>query len=90
MRLDHRDIAEILAAEPLRTPVRDSIDAGKKYLIWTKVAGEMQLVTVTAKDRPYPRRLRNGGTAFYVDVWGYGIRKAVNVKKLRKIPGRTR
>jgi hypothetical protein len=48
----------------------------------------MQLVTVACKGEPYAVRLKNGKSAWYVDVYGYGIRKSVNIKKLREVARR--
>jgi hypothetical protein len=44
----------------------------------------MQLANVACKGEPYPVRLKNGGTAWYVDVYGWGVRESVNIKKLRE------
>lgn len=68
----------------LNTPAKTGIKAGSRFLLWAKVGGEMQLASVVCKGDPYPVQLGNGGTAWYVDVFGWGIRKAVNIKKLRE------
>jgi hypothetical protein len=67
----------------LKCPPRTGIFKGAKFLLWVKVGGEMQLASVACKGTPYPVGLRNGGTAWYVDVYGYGVRASVNVRKLR-------
>lgn len=68
----------------LKVPPKTGIKAGASFLLWTKVGGDMQLVSVMCKGEPYEKKLRNGGTAVYVDVYGYGVRCAVNIKKLRQ------
>jgi hypothetical protein len=73
-----------MTAPCLKVPARTGIFRGAKFLLWTKTGGEMQLANVACKGEPYPVRLKNGGTAWYVDVYGYGVRESVNIKKLRK------
>jgi hypothetical protein len=68
----------------LKRPAKTGIKAGCRYLLWCKIGGEMQLTSVMCKGAPYAVRLGNGGTATYVDVYGYGVRAAVNIKKLRE------
>lgn len=84
--LTANDIDAILNAEPLKAPVRAGIKAHSKYLLNVKVGGEMQLVSVVCKGAPYAKKLKNGGLAWYVDVYGWGVRRAVNIKKLREVP----
>lgn len=67
-------------------PDPTGIKAGDRYSLWVKTGGEMALVMVICRCAPYPVTLGNGGTALYVDVFGYGVRKSVNVKKLRARP----
>jgi hypothetical protein len=45
----------------------------------------MQLVQVVCKGEPYEHTLTNGKKALYVEVYGYAVRKAVNVKKLQEV-----
>lgn len=66
----------------LKVPEKTGIKAGARFLLWAKVGGDMQLVSVVCKGAPYEKKLKNGGTAFYVDVYGYGVRCSVNIKKL--------
>jgi hypothetical protein len=90
MLLSQQEIAEILDGEPLKVPAKTGIKVNDRYSIWAKVGGDMQLITVVCKTAPYRRKLRNGGTAWYVDVFGYGVRQSVNVKKLRELPAKGR
>ena len=46
----------------------------------------MQLTTVMCKGEPYKREMGAGRSAWYVDVFGYGVSQPVNIKKLRQIP----
>jgi hypothetical protein len=46
----------------------------------------MEPVTVVCRSKPYTRRFRDGRTAIYVDVFGWGVRESVNIKKLREMP----
>lgn len=86
MDLTERDLASILEAEPLKCPDRTGIKPGATFFLWVKIGGEMQLATVVCRGEAYPRTLQNGGIAWYVDVYGYGVRDSVNIKKLRSIP----
>ncbi len=79
--LTTRDLDEIVAAgTPLFCPDTTGIKKGDRFQLWAKVGGDMQLVTVQAKDIPY----RKGKSSIYIDVFGYGVRTSVNVKKLLK------
>jgi len=52
---------------------------GGRFLLWTKIGGEQHLATVMALSNPYPK----GKKSTYIDVFGVGVRKSVNVLKLR-------
>ncbi len=69
----------------LKIPAQTGIFRGAKFLLWVKTGGEMQLVNVACKGEPFQVLLGNGKSAWYVDVYGYGIRKSVNIKKLREV-----
>lgn len=84
--LSEHDMAAILSGVALKTPRKSGIKAGGRFLLRAKVGGKMQLRTVACKCAPYLKSLNNGGTAWYVDVFGYGVRLSVNVKKLRILP----
>jgi hypothetical protein len=86
IELSDHDMIAILSGDALKTPCRSGIKAGGRFLLRAKVGGEMQPRTVVCKCAPYRKSLKNGGTAWYVDVFSYGVRRSVNVKKLRIIP----
>jgi hypothetical protein len=65
----------------LEKPDKTGINAGSKFLLRVKRGGEMQLITVTCRGEPYTHAA-HGGTALYVDVFGWGYRGSVNIKKL--------
>lgn len=72
-----------LIGEPsdLFCPDWKGIKKGDKLLLWVKIGGEQVLSSVTVSREPY----RTGPKAIYCDVFGYGVRKSVNVKKLRRL-----
>jgi hypothetical protein len=86
IKLSDHDMDAILFGDALKTPCRSGIKAGGRFLLRVKVGGEMQPCTVVCKCAPYSKSLKNGGSAWYVDVFGYGVRQSVNIKKLRIIP----
>jgi len=80
--LSTQEFEDILTAEnELFCPDPAGIKKGDSFLYWAKVGGEQQLSNVRVTRGPYTK----GKTAQYVDVFGYGIRKAVNVKKLLRL-----
>jgi hypothetical protein len=86
IELSDHDMASILSGDALNTPCRSGIKAGGRFMLRAKVGGKMQLRTVVSKCAPYRKSIKNGGTAWYVDVFGYGVRRSVNIKKLRISP----
>lgn len=80
--LTQAEIEEIISnPSPLFCPDWTGIKRGDKLYMWAKVGGEQALVSVVVSRAPY----RTGPKAVYCDVFGYGIRKSVNVKKLRRM-----
>lgn len=63
----------------LKRPDLSTIEVNKKYLLWVKIGGEYQLKDVQVKDIRQTSR-----NAYEVDVFGYGFRKTVSIKKLRE------
>ena len=84
--LTAEDCEAIRMASPLKVPPKTGIFAGARYLLSVKVGGETQLSSVMCKGGPYVRELGGGRKALYVDVFGYGIKDSVNIKKLRVRP----
>ena len=72
--------AAIVAERPFFCPDPAGIKRGDKLSLWTKVGGEQQLVNVLVSREPYSK----GKKSIYVDVYGYGVNKSVNVTKLLK------
>ena len=86
MALSEAEIAEILSSAPLERPAKSGIKAKDKFLLRIKRGGKMQFVTATCKGDPFLKRLEGGKTAHYVEVFGWGFRRTVNITKLRVIP----
>ena len=80
--LSPQEFDEITKAEPkFFCPDLAGIKKGSRFFLWVKVGGSMHLSNVTCSSDPYPK----GKAANYVDVIGWGISEAVNVKKLLKL-----
>ncbi|XXJ20016.1 hypothetical protein ACR42D_10805 [Desulfovibrio caledoniensis] len=83
--LSERDLDAALSSEYMKVPRETGIFRGARFSLSTKVGGRMQLVQVVCKGEPYEHILTNGKKALYVEVYGYAVRKAVNVKKLQEV-----
>ncbi|MEZ7197012.1 hypothetical protein [Pseudodesulfovibrio karagichevae] len=83
--LSERDLDAAMSSEYMKVPPKTGIFRGARFSLSTKVGGRMQLVQVVCKGEPYERTLGKGKKALYVEVYGYGVRKAVNVKKLQEV-----
>ena len=83
--LSDREMNAALSGEYMKAPPKTGIFRGARFSLSTKVGGRMQLVQVVCKGKPYERTLGKGKTALYVDVYGYGVNKSVNVKKLQEV-----
>lgn len=64
--------------------VADYVVENEKYLMWYKVGEDMKLVDVMTSSQPYKKEFEDGRVSTYVDVFGYGVKDSVNVKKLKK------
>jgi len=62
-----------------------SYDNLTHYNTWAKVGGVMKLVTVRIRGKPYPRVFEDGREATYANVYTYGYRGCVNIKKLKVV-----
>ena len=83
--LTESDLDAALSRKFMKVPPKTGIFKGARFSLSTKVGGRMQLVQVVCKGEPYERTLGKGKTALYVEVYGYGVNKAVNVKKLQEV-----
>jgi hypothetical protein len=83
--LSDQEMDAALSDEFMKTPPKTGIFRGARFSLSTKVGGRMQLVQVVCKGEPYEHTLTNGKKALYVEVYGYAVRKAVNVKKLQEV-----
>ncbi|NDV20016.1 hypothetical protein GO013_11340 [Pseudodesulfovibrio sp. JC047] len=86
IRLTTSEVDAVLSAESLKVPAEIGIFGGARFLIKAKVNGEMLLVNVVCKCKPYNKEFKDGRKARYVNVCGYGLREAVNITKLRMNP----
>lgn len=76
------DFDEILKTKSqLFCPDPTGIKVGDRLLMYVKIGGEMELTEVWIRRAPYHPDKRK---YLYVDVYGWGIRKSVNVTKLLK------
>lgn len=82
--LSEQEIADAIAADSLKILDETGIFTGARFSLWTSVGGEMQLVSVRCKGGPYWHRDKRGRKWRCVDVFGYGVRKRVSIKKLRE------
>jgi hypothetical protein len=78
------DIEAARSSQFLKTPATTGIFRGACFSLRTKIGGRMQLVMVRCKGQPYEREIKGGKKALYVDVFGYGVDKAVNITRLRE------
>lgn len=63
----------------LKCPDLHTIFTGNKYFLWVKLGGELKL-----KDVMVTAVYQTGKKSHHADVFGYGFRRTVNVKKLRE------
>lgn len=63
----------------LKCPDLHTIFTGNKYFLWVKLGGEFKL-----KDVMVTAVYKTGKKSHHADVFGYGFRRTVNVKKLRE------
>ena len=79
--LSDKDYEDIIG-KPYDKNVPDfsRIKRGDRFSLKTKIGGKMQTVMVIAKDEPK----KKGKATYYVEVFGYGVNKSVNVIKLIK------
>jgi len=78
------DYESVLSGSIQKVPTKTGIFKGARFSLSTKVGGRMQRVMVYCKDGPYLHEMANGKTAWYVEVFGYGVHKRVNIKRLRE------
>ncbi len=78
-------MAKAVAGKRLKCPAPPGIKRGAWFFVWGKIGGEMQLISVMCKGKPYLVKFRNGKTAHYVDVFGWGISTSVNITKLLEV-----
>jgi len=83
--LTEKDLDAALSRKYMKAPSKTGIFRGARFSLSTKVGGRMQLVQVVCKGQPYEHTLSGGKKAWYVEVYGYGVNKAVNVKKLQEV-----
>jgi len=86
IQLSAKEIDTAMMSGPLKVPARAGIFRGAKFLFSTKIGGRMEQVMVVCKGKPHRHTLKNGKKAWYVDIYGYGVRRAVNITKLRERP----
>lgn len=83
--LTEQEIDDAISADSLKVPGETGIFTGARYSLWTSIGGEMQLASVRCKGAPYWYTDKRGRRWRCVDVFGYGVRKRVSIKKLREI-----
>jgi hypothetical protein len=84
IELSESDIEAVRTSQFLKVPTKTGIFRGACFSMRAKIGGRMQLVMVRCKGGPYEREIKGGKTALYVDVFGYGVDKAVNITRLRE------
>lgn len=83
IELTSEDMDAVLHEKTLIVPPETGIFRGARFSMTAKIGGKMEMVMVLCKGKPYEREIKGGKKALYVDVFGYGVNKAVNIKRLR-------
>lgn len=85
LELSEQEIAEAVSKELPKSPDESGIFRGARFSLAVKIGGRMQLVMVRCKGKPYTQTDKRGRKWRVVDVFGYGVRKSVPIKKLKEI-----
>lgn len=83
IKLTAEELDAVLSGKGLKVPDETGVFRGVRCSMTAKVGGRMQWVQVMCEGEPYEREIKGGKKALYVDVFGYGVKKSVNIKRLR-------